>query len=63
MLAVPVVLFRQEKLVGAITVRTFTERDFSLREIQFLETVSGEIAMAIENARLYEQTERNCSRK
>jgi two-component sensor histidine kinase len=62
-LAVPVVLFRQEKLVGAITVRTFTERDFSLREIQFLETVSGEIAMAIENARLYEQTDAQLQQK
>ena len=62
-LAVPVVLFRQEKLVGAITVRTFTERDFSLREIQFLETVSGEIAMAIENARLYEQTDAQLNQK
>src|SRR5437016_4099178 len=32
-LAVPIVLFTIEKLVGAITIRTFRERDFSQNEI------------------------------
>lgn len=57
MLAVPVVLFTNEKLVGVIDVHTFEECDFSDNEIKFLETVAGEIAIAIENARLYEQTD------
>jgi two-component sensor histidine kinase len=56
-LAVPVVLFTKEKLVGVIDVHTFTESDFSDNEIKFLETVAGEVAIAIENARLYEQTD------
>jgi two-component sensor histidine kinase/putative methionine-R-sulfoxide reductase with GAF domain len=56
-LAVPVVLFTNEKLVGVIDVHTFEECDFSDNEIKFLETVAGEIAIAIENARLYEQTD------
>jgi two-component sensor histidine kinase/putative methionine-R-sulfoxide reductase with GAF domain len=56
-LAVPVVLFTKEKLVGVIDVHTFEECDFSENEIRFLETVAGEIAIAIENARLYEQTD------
>ena len=51
------VLFTNEKLVGVIDVHTFEECDFSDNEIKFLETVAGEIAIAIENARLYEQTD------
>ncbi len=62
-LAVPVVLFTKEQLVGAITVHTFEERDFSDNEIKFLETVAGEIAIAIENARLYEQTDSQLRQK
>jgi two-component sensor histidine kinase/putative methionine-R-sulfoxide reductase with GAF domain len=56
-LAVPIVLFTKEKLVGVIDVHTFQESDFSDNEIKFLETVAGEVAIAIENARLYEQTD------
>ncbi|MBF6611987.1 MAG: GAF domain-containing protein [Chloroflexi bacterium] len=62
-LAVPVVLFTMEKLVGVITIHTFEERDFSDNEIKFLETVAGEIAIAIENARLYEQTDARMRQK
>lgn len=56
-LAVPIVLFTKEKLVGVIDVHTFQVSDFSDNEIKFLETVAGEVAIAIENARLYEQTD------
>lgn len=63
MLAVPVVLFTIEKLVGVITIKTFEERDFSDTETKFLETVAGEIAIAIENARLYEQTDARLRQK
>lgn len=56
-LAVPIVLFTKEKLVGVIDLHTFKPRSFSDTEIKFLETVAGEIAIAIENARLYEQTD------
>src|SRR5437667_204908 len=63
LLAVPVVLFTNEQLVGVISLRTFKERDFSETEIKFLETVAGEIAIAIENARLYEQTDARLRQK
>ncbi|HUP27838.1 MAG TPA: GAF domain-containing protein, partial [Chloroflexia bacterium] len=59
----PVVLFTKEKLLGVITVHTFAERDFSENGIRFLETVAGEIAIAIENARLYEQTDARLRQK
>lgn len=62
-LAVPVVLFTNEKLVGVISIRTYEERDFSDNETKFLETVAGEIAIAIENARLYEQTDARLRQK
>jgi two-component sensor histidine kinase/putative methionine-R-sulfoxide reductase with GAF domain len=62
-LAVPVVLFTKEKLVGVIAVHTFEECEFSDTEIKFLETVAGEIAIAIENARLYEQTDSQLRQK
>jgi len=62
-LAVPVVLFTKEKLLGVITVHTFQEHEFTEIGIQFLETVAGEIAIAIENARLYEQTDARLRQK
>jgi two-component sensor histidine kinase/putative methionine-R-sulfoxide reductase with GAF domain len=62
-LAVPVVLFTKEKLVGVITVHTYEPRDFSENEVKFLETVAGEMAIAIENARLYEQTDSRLRQK
>jgi GAF domain-containing protein len=63
-LAVPIVLFTAErKLVGVITVESRMERDFGQREIDFLEIVAGEIAIAIENARLYQQTDSRLRQK
>jgi GAF domain-containing protein len=63
-LAVPIVLFTVErKLVGVITLESRVERDFGQREINFLETVAGEIAIAIENARLFRQTDSRLRQK
>ena len=62
-LAVPIVLFTKEKLVGVIAAHTFERCEFSDTEIKFLETVAGEIAIAIENARLYEQTDSQLRQK
>ena len=62
-LAVPIVLFTKEKLVGVIDLHTVKPRNFSENEIKFLETVAGEIAIAIENARLYEQTDSELRQK
>jgi signal transduction protein with GAF and PtsI domain len=62
-LAVPIVLFSAErfhvgadKLQGVITVQTYGPRDFMPEEINFVETVAGELAFFIVNAQLYEQT-------
>ncbi|HKP51959.1 MAG TPA: GAF domain-containing protein [Chloroflexia bacterium] len=63
MLAVPVVLFTKEKLVGVITAHTFDAREFTDNETKFLETVAGEMAITIENARLYEQTDSQLRQK
>lgn len=66
LLAVPIVLFTshtRNKLVGVITVESRVERDFGQPEIHFLETVAGEIAIAIENARLYQQTDSRLRQK
>lgn len=63
MLAVPVVLFVKEKLVGVITVHTYEARQFTDNETKFLETVAGELAITIENARLYEQTDSQLHQK
>jgi len=62
-LAVPIVLFSAErfhvgadKLQGVITIQTFGPRDFTPEEINFVETVAGELAFFIVNAQLYQQT-------
>ncbi|MBK9715270.1 MAG: GAF domain-containing protein [Kouleothrix sp.] len=62
-LAVPIVLFSAErfhvgadKLQGVITIQTYGPRDFTPEEINFVETVAGELAFFIVNAQLYQQT-------
>jgi GAF domain-containing protein len=62
-LAVPIVLFSAErfhvgadKLQGVLTIQTSGPRDFSPEEINFVETVAGELAFFIANAQLYQQT-------
>ncbi len=60
-LAVPILLFaagnRPSQLVGVFTIQTRDFRDFTEDEIKFLETLSGEIAIAIENYRLAQATD------
>ncbi|MFN8569271.1 MAG: GAF domain-containing protein [Kouleothrix sp.] len=63
MMAVPIVLFSAErfhvgadKLQGVIIIQTHGPRDFSPEEINFVETVAGELAFFIVNAQLYQQT-------
>jgi transcriptional regulator with GAF, ATPase, and Fis domain len=70
MLAVPIVLFSVErfhlgaaKLQGVITVQTYGPRDFTAEEINFVETVAGELAFFIVNAQLYQQTDEQLHQK
>lgn len=63
-LAVPIVLFSAErvhigaaKLQGVITIQTTGPREFTADEINFVETVAGELAFFVVNAQLYQQTD------
>lgn len=63
MLAVPIVLFSAEryhidsdKLQGVISIQTKGPRQFTPEEINFVETVAGELAFFVVNAQLYQQT-------
>ncbi len=62
-LAVPIIYFTVEKLEGVISVQTKESYTFSDEEISFLEIVAGQLAMSIENGRLYEQTDEELRRK
>jgi two-component sensor histidine kinase/putative methionine-R-sulfoxide reductase with GAF domain len=63
LLAVPIILYTVGKLVGVIDIHTADYRDFGSSEVQFLELVAGELAMAIENAQLYQATDERLRRK
>ncbi|MCL4508796.1 MAG: GAF domain-containing protein [Chloroflexi bacterium] len=63
MLSVPIVVFTVHKLVGVLNVQTVQVRDWTTAETAFLESVSGQIALAIENARLYRETDEQLRRK
>jgi GAF domain-containing protein len=64
MMAVPIVLFSAERfrlgaanLQGVITIQTVGARDFSSEEINFVETVAGELAFFIVNAQIFQHTD------
>ncbi len=57
LLAVPI-LDRRERLAGAMNVRTVEPREYHADEIELLETIARQVAHAIENARLYERSQR-----
>ena len=57
LLAVPI-LDRRERLAGAMNVRTVEPREYHDDEIELLQTIASQVAQAIENARLYERSQR-----
>lgn len=70
MLAVPIVLFGAErfqigadKLQGVISVQTVGPHEFSKEDIDFVETVAGELAFYVVNAQLYHQTDEQLHQK
>lgn len=63
LLSVPIILYTVEKLVGVINVRTREVRTYQPAEVKFLETVAGELAISLENARLYQQTDQRLRQK
>lgn len=69
-LAVPVVHFSAERfqfgavnLQGVITIQTYEQRGFTDDEINFVETVAGELAFFIVNAQLFQQTDTRLHQK
>ena len=63
MVSVPIVNRSLDRLLGVLNVQTVEARDFEEDEVNFLEMVCGELALAIENARSYELTDRQLHRK
>jgi two-component system, sensor histidine kinase PdtaS len=55
-LAVPILA--RERLEGALNVRTETPREFRAAEIDLLMAIAGQVAQAIENAKLYDAAQR-----
>lgn len=51
--AVPLLLGPERRLVGVLNVQMRERHEFDQDELEFLRTVSGELAIAIENAQLY----------
>lgn len=63
LLSVPIIFFTGVKLEGVISVQSRAPRTFTDEEVDFLEIVAGQLAMNIENGRLYEQTDEELRRK
>ncbi len=63
LLSVPIIFFTGVKLEGVISVQKSDGHTFSDDETNFLEIVAGQLAMNIENGRLYEQTDEQLRRK
>ena len=58
-LAVPILA--RERLEGALNVRTEEPREFTGEEIDLLMAIAGQVAQAIENAKLYDAAQRRVS--
>ena len=52
-----------DRLVGALVILCAERREFPTDEIAFLETLADELAISIENARLYSQTDARLQQK
>ena len=61
--SVPLALRSPDRLVGVLNILSLTRREFDVDELAFLETAAGEMAIAIENARLYSQTDAELQRR
>ncbi|MGH2531585.1 MAG: sensor histidine kinase [Thermomicrobiales bacterium] len=61
--SVPILIRGANRLVGVLNILTVERRAFDRDEIAFLETVAGELAISIENARLYSRTDARLRRK
>lgn len=63
LLSLPILFFPVEKLVGVMSVQSISPREFTSEDLSFLEVIAGQLAMNVENGRLYEQTDEQLRRK
>ncbi|MBI2910995.1 MAG: GAF domain-containing protein [Chloroflexi bacterium] len=63
MASVPIILRAMNRLVGVLNVHFRSPKDFAPEEIRFMEAVASHIAIALENAQVYEQTDQRLRQK
>lgn len=56
-ISAPLALRSPDRLIGVLNLMTIDQREFDAEELAFIETAASEIAVAIENALLYSQTD------
>ncbi len=56
-ISAPLALRSPDRLIGVLNIMTIEQREFDAEELAFIETAASEIAVAIENALLYSQTD------
>jgi len=61
--SVPILLQGQNRLVGILNIHSLERRDHEDGELEFLQTVAGELAISIENARQYSSTDERLRQK
>lgn len=61
--SVPIMLQGQNRLIGILNINSLTRREFDDDELEFLQTVAGELAISIENARQYSSTDERLRQK
>jgi two-component sensor histidine kinase len=63
LISMPIIYFTVEKLEGVINVQSSAPRAFTDEDLAFLEVLGGQLAMSIENTRLYETSDQELRRK
>jgi two-component system, sensor histidine kinase PdtaS len=61
--SVPIVLTGPDRLIGVLNIHSIRHRDYDRGELEFLETVAGELAISIENARQYSSADERLRQK
>ncbi|HKG24802.1 MAG TPA: GAF domain-containing protein [Thermomicrobiales bacterium] len=62
-ISVPMLYHGANRLVGVLNILSVARREFDEDDLAFLQTVAGELAISIENARLYSRTDARLRRK
>ena len=61
--SIPMLIHGQNRLVGVLNILTIAETNWNEDDVAFFQTVAGELAISIENARLYSNTDAKLRRK